>query len=143
MAKQAISVTLEADNLTWLKGRAGAAGLRSVSELLDQLVSAARAAGRTGPARSVVGTIDIAAGISFSIVALRANRIYPICLAGFQLAAIASHFLKSLAPTINGQAYGILIAGPSYLQTAIFLLGLSLHIRRQRRLGPYRSWQAS
>ena len=26
MAKQAISVTLEADNLTWLKGRAGAAG---------------------------------------------------------------------------------------------------------------------
>jgi len=59
MAKQAISVTLEADNLTWLKGRAGAAGLRSVSELLDQLVSAARASGHGGPSRSVVGTIDI------------------------------------------------------------------------------------
>ena len=59
MAKQAISVTLDADNLTWLKGRAGAAGLRSVSELLDQLVTAARDAGRIGPSRSVVGTIDI------------------------------------------------------------------------------------
>ena len=59
MAKQAISVTLEADNLTWLKGRAGAAGLRSVSELLDQLVTAARASGHGGPSRSVVGTIDI------------------------------------------------------------------------------------
>ena len=59
MAKQAISVTLEADNLTWLKGRAGAAGLRSVSELLDQLVTAARASGRGGPSRSVVGTIDV------------------------------------------------------------------------------------
>jgi hypothetical protein len=59
MAKQAISVTLEADNLTWLKGRAGAAGLRSVSELLDQLVAAARASGRVGPSRSVVGTIDL------------------------------------------------------------------------------------
>jgi hypothetical protein len=59
MAKQAISVTLEADNLTWLKGRAGAAGLRSVSELLDQLVTAARASGHAGTARSVVGTIDI------------------------------------------------------------------------------------
>ena len=59
MAKQAISVTLEADNLTWLKGRAGAAGLRSVSELLDQLVTAARASGRVGPSRSVVGTIDV------------------------------------------------------------------------------------
>lgn len=59
MAKQAISVTLEADNLTWLKGRAGAAGLRSVSELLDQLVAAARQGGRVGPSRSIVGTIDI------------------------------------------------------------------------------------
>ena len=59
MAKQAISVTLDADNLTWLKGRAGAAGLRSVSELLDQLVTAARETGRIGPSRSVVGTIDI------------------------------------------------------------------------------------
>ena len=59
MAKQAISVTLEADNLTWLKGRAGAAGLRSVSELLDQLVRAARESGHIGPSRSVVGTIDV------------------------------------------------------------------------------------
>ena len=59
MPKQAISVTLDADNLTWLKGRAGATGVRSVSELLDQLVSAARASGQTGPSRSVVGTIDV------------------------------------------------------------------------------------
>jgi hypothetical protein len=59
MAKQAISVTLEADNLMWLKGRAGAAGLRSVSELLDQLVTAARASGHVGLSRSVVGTIDL------------------------------------------------------------------------------------
>jgi len=59
MPKQAISVTLETDNLTWLKGRAGAAGLRSVSELIDQIVTAARESGRIGPSRSVVGTIDI------------------------------------------------------------------------------------
>jgi hypothetical protein len=59
MAKQAISVTLDEDNVTWLKGRAGAAGLRSVSELLDRLVAAARQSGRVGPSRSVVGTIDI------------------------------------------------------------------------------------
>jgi hypothetical protein len=58
-AKQAISVTLGADNVTWLKGRAGAGGVRSVSEFLDQLVTAARQGGRVGPATSVVGTIDI------------------------------------------------------------------------------------
>ena len=59
MAKRAISVTLDADNLIWLKARTGAARLRSVSELLDQLVTAARESGRVGPSRSVVGTIDI------------------------------------------------------------------------------------
>jgi len=62
MNKQAISVTLDAENVTWLKGRAGAAGVRSVSELLDQLVTAARASGHGGPSRSVVGSIDIDAG---------------------------------------------------------------------------------
>ena len=59
MPKQAISITLEADNVTWLKGRAGASGLRSVSELLDQLVTAARESGAGGRTTSVVGTIDI------------------------------------------------------------------------------------
>jgi len=58
MTKQAISVTLGEDNLTWLKGRVDAVGLRSVSELLDQLVSEARG-GTRGPSRSVVGTIEI------------------------------------------------------------------------------------
>jgi hypothetical protein len=57
--KQPISVTLAADNLTWLKGRAIAGHIRSVSELLDQLITAARASGHVGTAQSVVGTIDI------------------------------------------------------------------------------------
>ena len=59
MAKHAISVTLEADNLTWLKGRVGATGLRSVSALLDRLVTQARTSGAVAAMRSVVGTIDV------------------------------------------------------------------------------------
>ena len=59
MTKQPISVTLRADNVTWLKGRVSAAGLRSVSELLDQLVTEARKSGHAGSSRSVAGTIDI------------------------------------------------------------------------------------
>lgn len=58
MTRRAISVTLESDNVTWLKGRAGATG-ESVSELLDQIVTGARQGGRCGDARSVMGTIDI------------------------------------------------------------------------------------
>ena len=59
MPKTAVSVTLETANLMWLKARSWCrGGLRSVSELLDQLVTAARASGG-GPVRSVVGTVDI------------------------------------------------------------------------------------
>ena len=59
MRKQAISVTLETDNLAWLRGRARAAD-RSVSETLDRLVSEARSGRASADARSVVGTISIA-----------------------------------------------------------------------------------
>jgi len=59
MAKEAISVTLTRDNLIWLKGRADAAGCKSISELLDRLVTAARTRGQIAPVRSVVGTIEI------------------------------------------------------------------------------------
>lgn len=59
MAKQAISVTLDTTNLTWLKARVAAHGARSVSQLLDRLVADARSNGSAHPATSVVGTIDI------------------------------------------------------------------------------------
>jgi hypothetical protein len=58
--KRAISVTVDEDNLVWLKGQAG--GSRgSVSEVIDRLVREARLSGRTDAStvRSVVGTIDL------------------------------------------------------------------------------------
>jgi hypothetical protein len=59
MPKQAISVTLEADNLAWLKARARAGAARSVSDMLDRLVTEARTRGASGEIRSVVGSIDV------------------------------------------------------------------------------------
>jgi hypothetical protein len=58
MPRHPISVTLDAGNATWLKGRAGALGT-SVSQVLDQIVTAARRGGRIGAVRSVVGTVDV------------------------------------------------------------------------------------
>jgi hypothetical protein len=57
--KQAISVTLERANVTWLKARADATACRSVSELLDRLVTTARLGGHVAARRSVAGTIEI------------------------------------------------------------------------------------
>ena len=62
MPKQAVSVTLAVENLLWLRGQARTSGARSVSEILDRLVSEARTTGRVHEhsIRSVVGTIRIA-----------------------------------------------------------------------------------
>ena len=59
MRKRAISVTLDVDNLIWLRAQAG--GGRHVSRILNELVSEARAAGRRfGTAtRSVAGTVAL------------------------------------------------------------------------------------
>ena len=61
MSKKAVSLTLEHSNLIWLKGRSY--GRSNLSAAVDALITEARA-GRLGtpaPARSVVGTIDVAA----------------------------------------------------------------------------------
>jgi hypothetical protein len=61
MSKQAISVTLEVDNLRWLQGQAAATKARGLSETLDRIVTSARLGGHVHAAsvRSVAGTIEI------------------------------------------------------------------------------------
>jgi hypothetical protein len=61
MPKLPLSVTLDQENLLWLRAQTAAARRRSLSETLDQLVTDARRSGRVaeGAIRSVLGTIDI------------------------------------------------------------------------------------
>jgi hypothetical protein len=58
--KRPVSVTLDEDNLLWLKGQAAATTRGNVSEVLDRLIARARSGGGADAAiRSVVGTIDL------------------------------------------------------------------------------------
>jgi hypothetical protein len=61
MPKHPVSITLDADNLVWLRGRTASQKRRSLSETLDDLVTAARTDALGSGSRSVIGTIDIAA----------------------------------------------------------------------------------
>ena len=88
MPKRGVSVTLRDENLLWLKSRTVATKGRSLSETLDELVTAARTS-RDVPAaavRSVVGTVDIAADGIASVAALgtmlRARAARPGLVAG-------------------------------------------------------------
>ena len=59
MPKLPISVTLEAENLLWLRARTTATKRRSLSDLLDEIVTAARVSTHGHSIRSVVGTVDL------------------------------------------------------------------------------------
>jgi hypothetical protein len=59
MPKLPISVTLETENLLWLRARATATKRRSLSDLLDEIVTAARVSSHGDSIRSVVGTVDL------------------------------------------------------------------------------------
>jgi len=59
MPKKPVSVTLDADNLLWLRGRTVGDGRRSLSDTLDRIVTEARLGSDAGSIRSVVGTADI------------------------------------------------------------------------------------
>ena len=61
MAKTAVSLTLNDDNLLWLRGRARVAAGGNLSEAVNQLITRARSGGLGLPvaARSVAGTIDV------------------------------------------------------------------------------------
>jgi hypothetical protein len=61
MPKKPLSVTLDQDNLLWLRGRAASRKRKSLSDAIDEIITAARLGGVASDApRSVVGTIDIA-----------------------------------------------------------------------------------
>lgn len=93
---------------------------------------------QTDPAQVL---IDGAALVALVVIALRANRIYPIWMAGFQLTATAMHFVNAIAFGPAQLAYALLNVLPFYFMIAAQAFGLWQHIRMMKRRGPYPNWR--
>jgi hypothetical protein len=81
----------------------------------------------------------LVAGLLLAI-ALRANRMYPLWMAAWQLIAVLSHVARFESRSSVALAYAILMYLPSYLLLGTLGIGLAAHIRRVKRIGEYRSW---
>jgi heme exporter protein D len=84
---------------------------------------------------------DLAALAGFVLVALNANRNYPLWIAGFQLVAVGGQAMRGLFDGISLLALLILIVGPSYCQLLLIFGGFLRHRARERRYGSYREWR--
>ena len=87
--------------------------------------------------------IDAVAAILFIVIAVNANRMYTLWIAGFQVVALAAHFVKYVVEMVSTLAHAVLVVGPSYFQLGLMLGGLLAHIRREKRFGEYRDWRMS
>ena len=74
-------------------------------------------------------------------LALRANRVWPLFAAAAQLMCFSSHIAVMVTPEGARRAYWAMSQLPQYIQLAALLAGAAAHARRERMIGPYRSWR--
>lgn len=86
-------------------------------------------------------TLDIAVLAMIVPIALRANRLYPMVLAAFQLIAVNAHIARDAFVQITSFAYSVMYVMPSYAQLLVLACGVWAHVRRTERCGPYRDWR--
>lgn len=87
--------------------------------------------------------IDIAILPAFAVIALNANRVYPLWIGAAQIIAVLAHLYRAALEQIDQFAYAMMSIMPSYIQLLAMGAGLACHMSRHRRLGSYRSWRKS
>ena len=74
-------------------------------------------------------------------LALRANRMWPLWAAAAQVICMSGHVVAFIEEGGMRRAYWALTQLPPYIQLVALLLGAVAHVRRERRIGAYRSWR--
>lgn len=78
--------------------------------------------------------------VGFVLVALRANRVWPLWPASAQLVAISGSVSAIVVPDGYNYAYWAMTQLPLFIQLAALGLGTFLHDRRRQRIGAYNCW---
>lgn len=87
--------------------------------------------------------IDLLTFLGLAIVGIRANRTYPLWMAGFLLTALLTHIASRTTDIVSPLAFAILNLSTFWLAIATLAAGLAAHIRRERRWGTYPSWRGA
>ncbi|WP_165961171.1 hypothetical protein [Qipengyuania sediminis] len=85
--------------------------------------------------------IDVVTFLALAVIGLKANRIYPLWMAGVQLTALLTHIAERVTTIVSPLAYAILNLSTFYLATGFLAAGLVAHIRRAKAWGQYPDWR--
>lgn len=86
--------------------------------------------------------VDAATLVAFLILALRAERFWPLWLTALQLLGITGHLVKAADPGLIPKAYAFAAIFWSYPMLLILVLGTWRHQRRLALHGVDRSWSS-
>lgn len=85
--------------------------------------------------------LDTVALVAMIWVALSSNRFYPLVMAAAQVVAFTAHLVRALVEPVSSMSYYLLYAMPFWFQMLILTLGLSRHVMRRQKRGPYPDWR--
>lgn len=86
-------------------------------------------------------TIDVGLLLALTALALRANRLWTIVLAGLQLSTVIVHVSKAVFPALPAASYGIFAQFWAWPMLITTLVGTRSHWTRIRRFGQERDWK--
>ena len=87
--------------------------------------------------------VDVAALLAFLVLALRAERFWPLWITGLQLIGTTGHVVKLVDPDVVRWAYAFVLAFWSYPMLLLLAIATWLHQRRLVRHGADKSWSSS
>ena len=84
--------------------------------------------------------VDVLGLVALVALALRANRFWPLWVAGFHLVAVATHAAMAASPDVVPRAYAMAQAFWGYPMLAAMVAGTWRHRDRLARYGEDPSW---
>lgn len=84
--------------------------------------------------------IDLVVLVSLFLVAMRANRIYPLAITAAQIFAVIGSLAVLLSADGMAQALWAMTQVPIFLQLILLAGGTLAHQHRVVRIGPYNCW---
>jgi hypothetical protein len=80
---------------------------------------------------------------AFLILALRAERFWPLWMSGLLGVGLVAHLAKSISPEVVPWAYAVVLSVWSYPMLFLLVLGTWSHRKRLAKHGADRSWTSS
>lgn len=89
-----------------------------------------------------VFAVDTLTAFAFILLALRANRYWPIWIAALQIDTVLTHVAMLTAPRVMPWAYAVMEIAWSYPIVMLVAVGTARHQQRLHRYGNDPSWSA-